>query len=397
MRIANVPMKTSQARSTATLPAPLPAPSAAPSNPANAAGDAAHVRLSFTLNVNLGPAGALNGQCSQRAPGGGVLESPTTTSQCSSGSSGSLQKNPPGWPAGSVKTSGGYTVAPRGGTNWDIFGPDQKVTDAPMTHVWGDPHVHEGDGTTWDFTKSSNFRLPDGTVVGCQTTSETGQSVSKRLDIVNGDQHVSIDGLDSTTPTTSEVTATGEQVRRQLDARADDFVLDTNGAPNEVRWLRERNGTIDGLVTGSTQDAQKTYDQTVQKLDANGRPYGGSSSAAEMLGTEAFEQQLRDCITRVFEGLFGELLGGVSQNAVTPAGSSSGTSSGNQNGSSTESGSSDGGWNQAPRTQGPEVNTEASGSMTSLSELLDAIRRMASLAEELGALEQAARSPVASF
>ena len=90
-----------------------------------------------------------------------------------------LNKNPGGgWPENSIQTAGGYTIVPEGNASWKIFDKGAKPGDAAMTHVWGDPHVNEKDGTRWDFTKDSNFRLPDGTTIAVHTSSETGQSVT---------------------------------------------------------------------------------------------------------------------------------------------------------------------------------------------------------------------------
>src|SRR5690606_19714641 len=75
-----------------------------------------------------------------------------------------LTKDPAGWPQGSVQTAGGYTIVPEGkDAAWSVYAPGQKPGDKPNTRIWGDPHVDEKDGTRWDFTKNSDFVLPDGT------------------------------------------------------------------------------------------------------------------------------------------------------------------------------------------------------------------------------------------
>jgi hypothetical protein len=120
-----------------------------------------------------------------------------------------LETGPAGWPPGSVKTAGGYVIVPEGkDCAWSVYGPDQCPGDKPLTRIWGDPHVSENDGDRWDFTKDSDFVLPDGTRIHCNTSSETGQSVSTGLTIVNGQDRVDITGLNSHCPCSSASTPT---------------------------------------------------------------------------------------------------------------------------------------------------------------------------------------------
>lgn len=214
------------------------------------------------------------------APGTGCLQAPSLD-MCGAPAGKGLQTNPEGWPQGSVRTAGGYTIVPEGkDAAWSVFGPDQKAGDKPMTRVWGDPHVDEKDGTRWDFTKDSSFRLPDGTMIAVDTTSETGQSVSKGLTIVNGADRVNIAGIDQNKPqfvddagkpvsAQSAVTRDGYEFRNQLIADnpcRDTFVLGGDGDKN-VSWFRERGGEIEGLITGSKSnvDGKGSYDQVVDR------------------------------------------------------------------------------------------------------------------------------------
>lgn len=200
-----------------------------------------------------------------------------------------LTKDPAGFPAGSVRTAGGYTIVPEGNTNWSIYGPDQKAGDTPVSRIWGDPHVSEADGGRWDFTKNSDFRLPDGTLINVQTSSETGQSVSTGLSIVNGHERIDVTGVNGQ-PSTGFVQSDGLEWAAQHMASnpaRDTFVL--GGSNKDVQWFRERAGSIEGMITGSTQDGQHTYDQVIdrnQKLwvDPGLRPPLGSSAWGQDLG-----------------------------------------------------------------------------------------------------------------
>lgn len=151
-------------------------------------------------------------------------------------------------PDGTITTAGGYKIRALGDKSaWTITGPDGKE----LTRVWGDPHVKEGDGTKWDFTKSSNFTLPDGTRIGCKTTSETGKSVSAALDIANGNDRVQISGVNSKSPQVGEVGPGGVQAWQAANGNRDTFDLRGDGSKQD--WVKYRaDGQLDGVVTGAT-------------------------------------------------------------------------------------------------------------------------------------------------
>jgi hypothetical protein len=203
-----------------------------------------------------------------------------------------LTKNPPGFPEGSTRTAGGYTIVPEGGTTWKIFGPDQKPTDKPITRVWGDPHVDQKDGTRWDFTKNSDFVLPDGTRINCKTSSEKGYSVSTGLEITNGADRVSVSGLDGK-PTVSDIKHDGYEWRAQHQAanpNRDTFRLGGDGDD----WFLQRGGQDLGKITGASMDSktgayvQKTDGQPY-RIDPNLKPPFGSEAWGNMLRNEAID------------------------------------------------------------------------------------------------------------
>lgn len=216
--------------------------------------------------------GAFDRRDNVMAPEAGCLPPPNQDLASAPAGKG-LQTNPEGWPQGSVRTAGGYTVVPEGkDAAWKIYGPEQNPGDKAMTRVWGDPHVDEADGQRWDFTKSSNFRLPDGTVIDVRTTSETGQSVTNSLNIVNGSDRVSINGINENRPKLSEVTRDGFDYRARLQAEnpnRDTFVLGGTGKEadgnDRVQWARERGGIVDGVISGtvSNVDGKGSYGQQI--------------------------------------------------------------------------------------------------------------------------------------
>lgn len=194
-------------------------------------------------------------------PGPSPVDQPGSTPPPPTG----LSTNPKDWPEGSVQTEGGYTIVPEGETNWSIYAPGQKIGEEPMTRVHGDPHVSEADGTSWDFTKNSDFVLPDGTRIAATTSAQEGKSVTTGLDITNGQAHVSVTGVNTADPTTSEVQSGGYRFRREH--RTENPGLDTfrlNGNATDQQWSKWLGGQYQGIVTGASYDEQaQQYVQTV--------------------------------------------------------------------------------------------------------------------------------------
>lgn len=169
-----------------------------------------------------------------------------------------------------------------------IFAPGQKPGDKAHTRIWGDPHVSEKDGTRWDFTKSSDFVLPDGTRIHAQTTSETGKSVTKGLTLSNGHERIQIDGINTGKPKTGEMLSDGYAWRAQHAASQNRDSFHLGGSADDVRWFRER--ITDGKtelaeVTGAKFEAkQNRYEQTVD----NGKKYWVDPQLRPQLGAPAF-------------------------------------------------------------------------------------------------------------
>jgi hypothetical protein len=213
----------------------------------------------------------------------------------------------PGFPDNAIRTQGGYTVVPEGKDQaWKIYGPGQQFGDDALTRVWGDPHVNEADGTRWDFTRDSNFTLPDGTLIRADTTSETGKSVTQGLTIVSGNDRVDVTGVNGNHPSVSK-TADGQSWLQQNAATLQaghTFQLQHEG--KIVDWFRSTNGQLDGLVTGARAnfDGKDSYDQTI---DAKKAPRGAQAQALA-----AQPGQTGTCDMDKAMGLFGLLaLGGL--------------------------------------------------------------------------------------
>ncbi len=104
-----------------------------------------------------------------------------------------------------VTTPGGYKIESTGKFDWKITGPDGKVTE-----VQGDPHVREGDGGKWDFKRNSTFVLGDGTRVNVTTTPYgNGATVTQGLEIISGNDRVTISEMDKGKGKISDITEDG--------------------------------------------------------------------------------------------------------------------------------------------------------------------------------------------
>jgi hypothetical protein len=208
----------------------------------------------------------------------------------------------PDWPPNSVKTAGGYTIVPgTDNASWSIFAPGQKASDTPNTHINGDPHVHEADGTAWDFSKSSAFRLPDGTQINVTTTAQEGHSLCSSLDITNGADHAQITGIDQDKPVLGDITHDGYQFR-EAQAAEDTFTL--GGNKDNVQWFkqdssgallgevlnaRDADGNQTDFVDGSYVQAVDPGSQYV--VDPSLRPEVGTPAWGNMLHSMAVDAQ----------------------------------------------------------------------------------------------------------
>ena len=104
-----------------------------------------------------------------------------------------------------VTTPGGYKIESTGQFEWKITGPDGKETK-----VWGDPHVAEGDGGKWDFKRNSTFVLGDGTKINVNTTPYgNGNTVTSNLEIISGNDRVTVSGIDKGKGVVGQVTQDG--------------------------------------------------------------------------------------------------------------------------------------------------------------------------------------------
>lgn len=240
-------------------------------------------------------------------PGCGCLPTPNVRQAGAPAGQGLTQNED-----GSITTAGGYRIHASGHScEWKIFGPDGDE----LTRVWGDPHVDEADGTKWDFTKSSDFVLPDGTRIHARTNYDpsqgNGQSVTTGLEITNGADRASVEGVNTRRPSTTMSQDAYEWRAAHLatDPNRDSFHLTGSGA-DDVHWVRERNGRIDGVIQEGRGHKVSAGDHQIydQKVDASQlgtiapgmRPPVGSRAWGNMIRSQLNDTQAK---------LWGQLLG----------------------------------------------------------------------------------------
>jgi hypothetical protein len=258
-----------------------PAQDAAPLSRPNECVDIKKLETAMTealAGVAMMLLGAKMLQGSQQAPQccGGCIPPPQAQPQ------GGLQVGGvEGFPANAVRTAGGYTIVPEGKDQaWKIYGPGQQFGDDALTRVWGDPHVNEKDGTRWDFTKDSNFTLPDGTTIRCDTTSEVGQSVTKGLTILSGNDRVEVAGVNTNKPTVTATKDAQEYFAKNAETLASGHTFALQHDGKDVNWFRSTNGKLDGLVTGarSNVDGKGSYDQIIDSKAAPRDPFAPNAN-----------------------------------------------------------------------------------------------------------------------
>ncbi len=205
--------------------------------------------------------------------------------------------------ANAIRTAGGYTIVAEGKDQaWSIYAPGQKPGDKPHTRIWGDPHVDEKDGTRWDFTNNSNFRLPDGTNISVTTTKlpgfGEGYKVSDSIDITNGFDHVAVTGLAQNKPVVGEMKTDGYGARARLEAEGA-FVL--GGDKSHVAWFKTDKGVVEGEITGAKMEGN-AYQQTVNKEST----YAVDPSLQPKVGSQAWGNMMRDQAIDVARDVFGK-------------------------------------------------------------------------------------------
>lgn len=135
----------------------------------------------------------------------------------------------------SVVTPDGFSIRAEGRDQaWTILGPDGF-----KTRIWGDPHVSESDGDTWDFLEQSTFKFGNNKVTVEVVPAGNGTTYSARITVYNGKDRVTISGINSDKPTIDAVAKDGVQHDAQL---SDGTVLERGVNTRGESWSK----TVDG-------------------------------------------------------------------------------------------------------------------------------------------------------
>ncbi len=193
-------------------------------------------------------------------------------------------------PQGVVTTPGGYKIESTEQFGFTITGPDGK-----STRVWGDPHVAEGDGGTWDFKRDSTFVLGDGTRVNVTTAPYgNGMTVTSGLEIISGNDRVQMSDIDKGKGKTGNVTQDGYQHANSFGGK-DVFVMgkETDDWSFQGKEVIGSNNGGDSFKLGDALPAGRT----------GGRPAPGTQASPVLQQMSQLFKQL--------EGLLSQAAGGM--------------------------------------------------------------------------------------
>jgi len=134
-----------------------------------------------------------------------------------------------------VRTLDGYLVRAEGKDHaWSITGPDGMTT-----RIWGDPHVSESDGDTWDFKNRGTFFFGKNKVTVEVVPYGNGETISSAITLYSGDERVTIKGIDTNKPIITAVSHDGHQ---HDDSLADGDVYSRAVNKTGEAW-RTKSGT----------------------------------------------------------------------------------------------------------------------------------------------------------
>lgn len=213
---------------------------------------------------------------------------------------------------GVVTTPGGYKIEATSQFEWKVTGPDGK-----STRVWGDPHVAEGDGGTWDFKRDSTFMLGDGTRINVTTAPYgNGMTVSAGLEVISGNDRVEIADLDKGKGKTGKVTHDGFQ-RANAFGGKDVFVMgrETDDWSFQGKEITGSNNGGESFKLGKDLPAGRGSGRPSTQASAQShKPGGPANKPAGVLPGEpmpgkkpqSFLQQMQG-VFQGLSGLFGAL------------------------------------------------------------------------------------------
>jgi hypothetical protein len=179
---------------------------------------------------------------------------------------------------GVITTPGGYKIEATKQFEWTITNPDGQKS----TRVWGDPHVAESDGGTFDFKRDSTFMLPDGTRINCATQPYgNGMTVTSGLEIISGNERVQVSDIAKGKGKAGAVTQDGFAHANSFGGK-DVFVMGGDGDDWSFQG-KEITGSNNGGESFKLGNDLKPLVDTTTK-------YGGPEQWASQIVDQLFKQ-----------------------------------------------------------------------------------------------------------
>lgn len=224
--------------------------------------------------------------------------------------------------AGTVTTPGGFKVTVKDG-KVSILNPDGKSTELkaePPTRTVtsqstrtetrqqvdvlrtlpGDPVVRESDGDVWRYQGTGSFVLPDGTKITIQETGEEKGLHINKVDIYNGNQHVSVD---------SKLTsADWRTVNRSVQEQAANWQTTSQSTQWEGRNLVSRTNQQRDVLTTVTeqQRVEQKFQTTFSDVTRDGFRHDAANDDGKVFGLagagEAWRHQGREVLSGAGKG-----------------------------------------------------------------------------------------------
>lgn len=134
-----------------------------------------------------------------------------------------------------VRTSDGYVVRAEGTeAAWTIAAPDGK-----KTRIFGQPHVRENDGDSWQFKHRGTFVFGANKVTVETVPLSNGATVSSRITLYNGGERVTIGGIDKNKP---NILALASDGRQHDDALSDGDIYSRAATTQGESWWLVQGG-----------------------------------------------------------------------------------------------------------------------------------------------------------
>ncbi len=214
-----------------------------------------------------------------------------------------------------VTTKGGYTIA-AAGTEVNVYSPDGKL----MVNVWGDPHFEwdgdlnrnlSGDKSS-NFMGDSTFILGDGTKVLMQTKKQGAEYVVGGVQVLSGNDRVSITGnadpvatrdrvaFDIANVDSKNVTSSQDGAVMMLADSGQPYAQSSDGKWYEVKAETWENYQNDRDLDLDTTNALKpTASQSLATLDgasAKARAGGSATTVAQLDAAIANNDELLNSV-----------------------------------------------------------------------------------------------------